>query len=136
MAVTVTIRHSGMRVFMNRDVRPVMRRWQRSVEIQIRVRAHGRIRSAVEGTRVHVIGYTAAATVQALTGFSLYPDQGTGVYVGRGRIYPKRARALRFVSRGQVIFAKSIKGQPAQHFMQEGLFSGTSIVFGGARVRT
>lgn len=131
MATRVRIRQSGMRRFMNTDVRRVTRRWQFNTATQIRVRAKGRIRAAVEGTRIRVVGYTASTTVQSLTGFSLYPDQGTGVYAGRGRIYPRRAKALVFYSRGRLIFAKSIKGQPAQHFMEEGLSAGTRITFGG-----
>src|SRR6266446_4604166 len=42
-------------------------------------------------------------------------DQGTGIYAGRGRIYPTNAKALVFFWQkvGRVIFAKSDVGTPA-----------------------
>ena len=125
-----------MNRFMSTDVRVAMGRWQRVTEDQIRVRAPGRIKAAVRGTRIWTRGYHCGTTVESLTGFSLYPEEGTGVFVGRGRIYPKRAKALRFISRrsGGVVFAKSIKGQPGQHFMRNGLFASTFILYGGRSI--
>lgn len=45
-------------------------------------------------------------------------DKGSGVFVGRGRIYPTRGKALKFFSSklGRVVFAKSVAGVPPTGF--------------------
>lgn len=116
--------------FMNTDLRSVAQRLQRHVEDQIRIRAKGRIKASIKGGRVSVRGRHIRFKVGAKTGFSLYPDQGTGIYVGRGYIYPRTAQALVFRPKGsaKVIFARRVKGQPAQHFMRNGLVAGIRLL--------
>lgn len=44
-----------------------------------------------------------------------YLEEGTGIYGPKKRpITPVRAKALRFTINGNVVFAKSVKGMPAQ----------------------
>jgi hypothetical protein len=119
----VRIRSSGMKIFMDTDIRAFGNRLQRSVINQIRFRAPGRIRFSLRGSRLSIRGYQMRFRVSADTGFSLYPDQGTGIYVGKGYIYPVRAQAMVFRPKGsaKLIFARRIKGQPPQHFMRNGL---------------
>ncbi len=47
---------------------------------------------------------------------------GTGIYGPRKqRIRPNTAKALRFVVGGRVVFARSVKGQRGQHFVEKGM---------------
>lgn len=124
----VTIRKSGMKAFMNKDMRRFAARIARRVTAEIRIRAPhftGRLNASIHASRIKVRRYDISFTVEAKTGYSLYPEKGTGIYVGRGYIYPKRARALVFRGRGgsKLIFAKRVKGQPGQHFMRDGLYA-------------
>lgn len=45
-------------------------------------------------------------------------DEGTGVYAGRGRIYPRNGPFLVFFwsKIGKVVFARSVAGTPDTHF--------------------
>ena len=59
----------------------------------------------------------------AVVGTSLFyaPFQefGTGIYVGKGYIYPKRAKMLRFRTRGgKWVFARRVRGTPPVKYMQ------------------
>jgi hypothetical protein len=99
-----------------------MERRVRRVETEAKRRAPG---SMGDGIRVQiqrgpggefrgVIRSTHHATV-----FVLY---GTGLYGPTGRrITPVRAKALRFVLGGRVVFAKSVKGQRSNNFLAESL---------------
>ncbi|MET7814222.1 HK97 gp10 family phage protein [Streptomyces sp. NPDC005395] len=56
-----------------------------------------------------------------------YLEKGTGIYGPRGRrIYPRRARVLRWTDGGQTFYAPSIKGMPAQPFMKRALEIGVA----------
>jgi HK97 gp10 family phage protein len=50
--------------------------------------------------------------------YAKYQEFGTGVYVGRGMIYPKRSRFLVWRDRksGKMIFAKAVRGVPPKRF--------------------
>lgn len=51
-----------------------------------------------------------------------YVINGTGLYGPTGRrITPVRAQALRFVLNGRVVFAKSVKGQKPNDFLNKAL---------------
>ncbi len=55
---------------------------------------------------------------------AIWVEKGTGVYGPRGgRIYPKRARFMRFESNvtGGLIFAESTRGQPGKHYLRDAL---------------
>ncbi|MFJ9719883.1 HK97 gp10 family phage protein [Streptomyces sp. NPDC101213] len=54
-------------------------------------------------------------------------EKGTGIYGPRGqRIYPRRAKVLRWEDGGRVFFAPSIKGMRPQPFMRRALEIGTA----------
>lgn len=67
---------------------------------------------------------------------ALWVHNGTGIYGARGRpITPRRARgrggrpaALQFEGKrdGELLYRRSVKGQPANRFMLRGLIFGTS----------
>lgn len=51
-----------------------------------------------------------------------YVINGTGLYGPRGqRIRPVRAKALRFVLNGRIVFAKSVSGQKPNDFLNKAL---------------
>lgn len=56
-------------------------------------------------------------TVIADTGYASYIENGNDP--GGGRIYPRRAKALRFVIDGKVIFRKSVRAAKPRPFMAE-----------------
>ena len=62
------------------------------------------------------------------TPYALYVHSGTGIYAGRGRIYPKRAKVLAFKVGGKMVFAKSIKGQKANPFVERTANKMTPII--------
>lgn len=60
---------------------------------------------------------------------ALWVQTGTGIYGRRGQpIRPTRARYLRFHGKrdGELLYRRSVKGQPANPFMLRGLIRGTS----------
>jgi HK97 gp10 family phage protein len=90
----------------------------------------------------HIVRTVGDNTIQGQVGtsafYGIYVDQGTGIYgPRRSRIYPTRAKAFRFPEPGNAsftlagrqrkgnaganaryVFARSIRGTPAQHFVQ------------------
>jgi HK97 gp10 family phage protein len=50
--------------------------------------------------------------------YAKFQEFGTGVYLGRGMIYPKRSRFLVWRDRrsGKMIFAKAVRGVPPKRF--------------------
>ena len=63
-----------------------------------------------------------AKKLLALVGTNLfyapYQEFGTGIFVGKGYIYPKRAKVLRFKTRGgKWVFARRVKGTPPKKYM-------------------
>lgn len=110
------LRLPGGMVYRNME-----RRVQR-VEAEAKRRAPGsmadgiqvQIRRGPGGDFQGVIRSTHHATI-----FVLY---GTGIYGPTGRrITPVRAKSLRFVAGGRVVFAKSVKGQRANNFLAESI---------------
>jgi hypothetical protein len=55
------------------------------------------------------------------TPYGPFVNYGTGIFVGRGLIRPSRAKVLRFVIGGRVLFRASIKGQKGQRFVERGI---------------
>lgn len=61
--------------------------------------------------------------------YALYVALGTGIYGEKKRpIVPVKARALRFVINGQVIFAKSVKGQRPNPYHERGVARGVKRI--------
>jgi hypothetical protein len=68
-----------------------------------------------EGTRL--VGF-----VEFTVDYALFVMKGTGIYGPTGqRIKPKTAKLLAFRIDGQLVFAKSVRGQRAQPFLVEAL---------------
>lgn len=53
--------------------------------------------------------------------YGVYHHEGTGIYAGRGFIYPKRARVLRFVVGGRVVYARFVRGSQPNRFLVRAL---------------
>jgi hypothetical protein len=67
-------------------------------------------------------------TLRALIGSNKHyteaVEKGSGIYGPTGRpIRPRRAKVMVFNGRKGVVFAKSVKGQPGQHFLKRALQS-------------
>ena len=60
--------------------------------------------------------------------YALYVHSGTGIYAGKGRIYPRKSSVLVFKIGGKTIFAKSIKGQKPNPFVDRTAKMMTPIV--------
>lgn len=60
------------------------------------------------------------ATISATAPQAIYTNEGTGEYVGAGRIYPTHARALAFywMKIGKFMVVASVAGQPGQHWWE------------------
>ena len=67
-------------------------------------------------------GSRYSSSVRSLAPYSMWVDQGTGVYgpLG-GRIYPRSAKALHFYwyKRGAWYTFASVRGSPAQNFFEK-----------------
>lgn len=50
--------------------------------------------------------------------YAVYVNEGTGVFVGSGPIRPNKAKVLHWEKGGTHYFARSIKGQKGQHFVE------------------
>jgi len=89
-------------------------KWTHKLQLSIQV-------MPLRVSRRHVRGKVATGS-----GYGLYPEVGTGLFgPKRAPIVPRRAAMLVFRSRttGQLIRAKSVKGQPGQHYMQRALIA-------------
>ena len=53
--------------------------------------------------------------------YAVYVNEGTGVFHGGSRITPKSQKVLHWEKGGTHYFAKSIAGQPGQHFVEAAL---------------
>lgn len=53
--------------------------------------------------------------------YARYAHDGTGVYAGRGMIYPKRGRYLVWEQNGQTIFARKVRGMPGTKYLERAL---------------
>lgn len=63
--------------------------------------------------------------------YSIYVARGTGIYAGKGRIYPKHGKFLKFTSfgfKGKIIFARSVKGQKANKYDERAIRNTSSRI--------
>lgn len=71
------------------------------------------------------IRWTIGIDVKSPEGYpyDVAQEEGTGVYVGKGRITPKRAKMLRFYWRkvGHWVAFKSVKGTPPTRFFSKAI---------------
>lgn len=108
------------------DILPWVRKVSDDVVRFGRGKAPGKIATTIGVTKSRATAYKAKVTVEATAPYSLFPEEGTGIYGPKGgRIYPKTAKVLVFRPRGssQLVFAKSVKGQKAQHYMEKSLIA-------------
>lgn len=81
------------------------------------------IRSALvsSGGQIEVRVGIFGASARAVPYFR-FVESGTGIYgPNRSMIKPRRARALRFVVGGKVVYAKQVSGSPPNHFLEEAI---------------
>jgi hypothetical protein len=71
-----------------------------SISYQVKTNTEGRVFSNVE--------------------YAIYQEMGTGVYAGKGYIYPKRAKMLSWVSKsGKRIYARKVKGVKGRFYFKQ-----------------
>ncbi len=95
----------------------------------------GRLRASID-SEVRGSGRSLTVRIGSNLAHAIYVEKGTGVYAGRGYIYPKRGRYLRWPNKNnsgsgnrryksgktsQFVFAKKIKGMKAQPFLEPAL---------------
>lgn len=78
----------------------------------------GDLRRSITVEPFRASGTRYTTTVRATAPQAAWTNEGTGEYVGNGRIYPTRAPALVFYWRkvGHVVAFRSVAGQPGQHW--------------------
>lgn len=71
------------------------------------------------------IRWTIGVDVKSPEGYpyDVAQEEGTGVYIGKGRIYPRRAKMLRFYWRkvGRFVAFRSVKGTPPTRFFSKAI---------------
>jgi hypothetical protein len=81
-----------------------------------------KVTRTVAGTR---LSWKVSVDVKSPEGYpyDVAQEEGTGVYVGKGRIYPRRARRLVFYWRkvGRVVAFRSVKGTPPTRFFSKAI---------------
>lgn len=83
----------------------------------------GRLKGSIR-VRRRVQGANVIWNIGSPLRYAKYPECGTGVYAGFGPITPRRAPFLVFYIDGRKIVTRSVRGQPAQHFMIAALRTG------------
>lgn len=139
--VTVRTNHDAMAEFLYGPSGPMFRSvtiWAeqvRSVAAATAPRDSGLLANS-HTIRVGVVPGFAFAEITANTDYALFVMRGTGLYGPRGRIIrARKGKVFRFEARGShgplargasaapggVVFAKSIKGTPANPYLEEAL---------------
>lgn len=71
------------------------------------------------------IRWTIGVDVKSPEGYpyDVAQEEGTGVYIGKGRIYPRHAKYLRFYWRkvGRFVAFRSVKGTPPTRFFSKAI---------------
>ncbi|WP_044639737.1 HK97 gp10 family phage protein [Risungbinella massiliensis] len=76
----------------------------------------GRLSLSWRQNRISQLRYMVYTKVK----YAKWVNDGTGIYGPTGRpITPKRAKYLRFEINGQVIYAKSVRGQKGQKYVEK-----------------
>lgn len=66
-------------------------------------------------------GGEITAVITSSTDYWVYVEKGTGIYAGRGFITPKRAKFLSWQEGSKRIFARKVRGQKANPFVENAL---------------
>lgn len=89
---------------------------------------YGQLRASIHTTPISVTNRNIKAAVLTNLNYAQYQEEGTGIYgPNRSPIYPKRARMLSWISNGQRVFARSVRGTPGKHYMQQAWDEGKAI---------
>jgi len=82
----------------------------------------GRLRGSITTMPARVSSREIIASVGTNLKYAPYQEFGTGVYAGNPPITPKRARVLRFKTRGgQIVFARQVKGTKPIHYFRDAI---------------
>lgn len=132
--MAVTIRQAGIKALQTGPITDFTIKLANRVKARAELEAPkftGRLANSIERDPVKYRGYHTIVQVVTTTGYGLFPEKGTGIFGPKGRpIRPRRKRFLVFVPRGlnHPIRARSVKGQPPQHFMRNALLSVISSI--------
>lgn len=78
---------------------------------------HGRLAGSWSMKRMSALQYRVSTAVK----YAAWVNDGTGIYGSGKPITPKRARALVFQIQGKTIFARSVKGQRGQKYVEKSI---------------
>jgi HK97 gp10 family phage protein len=83
----------------------------------------GILRGSITKSNVSKAGDSYKVSVGSNVEYAPYQEYGTGIYVGRGFIYPKRSRFLIWKDRrsGKMILAKRVRGVPGKFYFKKGV---------------
>lgn len=93
-------------------------------------RETGFLEQSVRADAPRQSGDSVTVTVTCTAPYGRWQDEGTGVYIGQGRIYPTHAKALSFYWKkagGFVTFA-SVAGTPPTHWWENTVRAWPDIV--------
>lgn len=135
----VKINHAEMQAFLEGPASPIMRdveKYTRRTETAAKRKApvdDGTLRASVQST-LDATGGRIVGTVYSPLKYAIYQELGTGVYAGNGPIKPKSGKYLVFQvkqrhpqkagrkgGKGNLVFAREVKGTPPTHFLENAL---------------
>lgn len=80
--------------------------------------------------RSHGGGYGMEADVYNDVPYAAYQENGTGIYGPRGQVIrPRRAKALAWMSGGQMVFAAWVRGSPPKYVLRDTLADQAVIAY-------
>lgn len=80
----------------------------------------GLLRASIR-TSVSVVGSVVKGRIYTPVDYAYFVHQGTGLYGSGAMIVPKNAKALRWTSRGAVVFSKKSSGYRGNPFLVRAL---------------
>jgi hypothetical protein len=85
----------------------------------------GTMRARTAAGPVRRTGQSVTVEVRTAVPYAVWQHEGTGVHAGRGRIYPRRAKMLRFRPKGSgtFVFARSVAGVKGVPYLKDALNS-------------
>jgi HK97 gp10 family phage protein len=91
----------------------------------------GGLRQSIRSDQLRQTTTSISYRVSTNVFYARYQEEGTGIYGPKGRpILPRRAKVLRFIPKSKrstaipfspFVFAKSVKGSKARHYMRDAL---------------
>ena len=88
--------------------------------------SEGKLRKNIYARQVGLTGRVGPDLM--VTPYAKWVHSGTGIYAGRGRIHPRKAKVLAFKIGGKMVFAKSVKGQRPNPFVERTASKMTPVV--------